>query len=108
MNTKFTNKQEYLAYRSEWKAQYKQLSQDIRDLKFCRAFPQANRFNDPKNVERYREIEKRLFPNSCTPIEWKIEAAQSKATAMLEELKLSKAEAQRQYLQAKGTLEVSA
>lgn len=108
MNTKFTTKQEYLTYRSNWKAQYKQLSQDIRDLKFCRAFPQANRFNDPKNVERYREIEKRLFNNANTCVEWKLEQARSKATQMLEELKEAKVEAQRQYLHAKGSLMVAA
>lgn len=98
MKTTFTNKQEYLAYRSAWRAEYKQLSQDIRDLKFCRGFPQAKRFENPKNVERYREIEKRLFNNPNTMVEWKLAAAKDKATQMLEERKASKVEAQRQYL----------
>lgn len=101
MNTKFTNKETYLAYRSNWKAEYKQLSQDIRDLKFCRSFPMANRFQNPKNVERYREIEKRLFNNANTCVEWKLSEKRDKAFRMLEELKLAKQEAQRQYLASK-------
>lgn len=98
MNT-FNNKETYLAYRSEWKAKYKELSQNIRDLKFCRAFPQAKRFEDyaGKNVARYREIEKRLFNNANTCVEWKLEEYRRKATGMLEELKDAKIEAQRQY-----------
>lgn len=101
MKFTFTNKEEYLAYLSEWKAKYKQLSQDIRDLRFCRAFPMANRFQDPKNVERYREIEKRLFNNANTCVEWKLENKKSEAFHMLQELKLAKAEATLQYLMAK-------
>jgi hypothetical protein len=102
MKLTFTNKEEYLAYRSNWKAEYKQLSQDIRDLKFCRSFPMANRFQNPKNVERYREIEKRLFNNPNTCVEWKIEQYRNKATAMLLELKEAKQKAQDQYLVAKS------
>jgi hypothetical protein len=108
MNTSFTNKESYLAYRSAWKAEYKQLSQDIRDLKFCRAFPRANRFNNPYNVERYREIEKRLFNNPNTCVEWKLEQARAKATAMLEDLKEAKVKAQEQYLAAQSEQLVSA
>ena len=102
MKFTFTNRETYLAYRSEWKAQYKQLSQDIRDLKFCRAFPQAKRFENPKNVERYREIEKRLFNNPNTCVEWKLIKYRSKSTAMLVELKEAKIEAQRKYGIDKG------
>jgi hypothetical protein len=101
-NTQFTNKDEYLTYRANWRIQYKQLTRDIRDLKFCRAFPHAKRFEDyaGKNVERYREIEKRLFNNPNTCVEWKLIQYRAKATAMLEERKASKIEAQRQYLAA--------
>lgn len=67
MNNKFTNKQEYLAYRSAWKAEYEKLSNEIR---------------------KYR--------GSWTHIGLKL-----KATDMLEERKLSKIEANRQYLEAK-------
>jgi len=104
MKFTFTNKEEYLAYRSNWKAQYKELSQQIRDLKFCRGFPQAKRFENyaGKNVERYREIEKRLFNNPNTCVEWKLSEKRDKAFCMLEELKEAKVEAQRQYLAAQS------
>lgn len=104
MNIKFTTKQSYLDYRSNWKSKYKQLSQDIRDLKFCRGFPQAKRFEDyaGKNVERYREIEKRLFSNPNTCVEWKLADKRSEARCMLEELKEAKIAAQTQYLAAKS------
>jgi hypothetical protein len=102
----FNSKETYLAYRSEWKAKYKQLSQDIRDLKFCRGFPQAKRFTDyaGANVARYREIEKRLFNNANTCVEWKLSEKRDQAFRMLEELKLAKLEAQVQYLSEKTQL----
>jgi hypothetical protein len=103
-NIEFKTKEEYLAYRSEWKAEYKQLSQDIRDLKFCRNFPQANRFNNPANVKRYREIQKRLFNNVNTNVYWVLEEKKRKATDMLEQLKEAKQEAQRQYLEKRADL----
>lgn len=110
MNTYFTNKETYLAYRSAWKAEYKQLSQDIRDLKFCRGFPQAKRFENyaGKNVERYREIEKRLFNNVNTCVEWKLAEYRDKASAMMEDLKEAKVKAQEQYLVAQSEQLVSA
>jgi hypothetical protein len=108
MNTSFTNKETYLAYRSAWKAEYKQLSQDIRDLKFCRAFPQANRFNNPYNVERYREIENRLFKSCNTSVEWQLAEKRNKAACMLEDLKEAKVKAQEQYLAAQSEQLVTA
>jgi hypothetical protein len=102
MKHTFTTKEEYLAYRSNWKAQYKELSKDIRDLKFCRSFPQAHRFENPKSVERYREIEKRLFNNPNTCVEWKLIEKRVKAFRMLEELKEAKKEAQNQYIATKA------
>ncbi len=105
-NQNFNSKETYLAYRSAWKAEYQQLSQDIRDLKFCRGFPQAKRFDNyaGKNVARYREIEKRLFNNPNTRVEWKLAEYRERAFCMLAELKDAKARAQEQYLTAKGTL----
>lgn len=97
----FKTKEEYLAYRSEWKAEYKQLSQDIRDLKFCRNFPMANRFDNPENVKRYREIEKRLFPSANQHVYWELESKRAQATGMLEQLKEAKMMANYQYLEQK-------
>jgi len=67
MNTKFTNKEEYLAYRSAWKVKYAKLSNEIREW---------------KNTYRHNELK-------------------TIATAMLEERKWSKIEANRQYLEAR-------
>jgi hypothetical protein len=36
MNITFTTKETYLQWRSDWKARYKLISQNIRDLKFIR------------------------------------------------------------------------
>lgn len=78
-NAKFNTKEEYLAYRSEWRAEYKQLSQNIRALK--------------------AETRK-----SCHNITWeealKLWKLKKKATEMLTERKESKIESQRQYLAA--------
>jgi len=101
MKFTFTTKEEYLAYRSNWKAQYKQLSQDIRDLKFCRWF--ASLKNPvritPDLEERFKMLSTKhgnIYYFYC------IHASKSKATTMLDELKEAKAEAQRQYLVAHG------
>lgn len=71
MKFTFTNKETYLAYRSEWKAQYKKLSADIRAVKHT----------------------------------WKHHSLRRKATAMLEELKLARVEAQRLYQAERATLQ---
>ena len=68
---KFTNKEEYLAYRTQWKADYNKLSQEIRNYKRT----------------------------------WKHQELKAKATAMLQQLKFAKIEAQRQYLAAKALRE---
>lgn len=104
-NPKFNSKEEYLAYRSEWKAEYKQLSKDIRDIKFARNFPVARRFDIGANVRRYWEIEKRLLDNPNTSAEWKLIDLRTKAYWMLEELKSAKIRAQEQYLAAKAKKE---
>jgi len=82
MNTSFNSKETYLAYRSEWKANYKNLSQEIRETKL--AIRDTQRAKGNAGWMQYSLIKDR-----------------AKATAMLEELKLAKAEAQRQYLAAK-------
>ena len=77
---KFNNKETYLDYRSNWKAEYNTLSNEIRELK-----------------KQTRE--------SCHHITWSeylaLKRLKDKATAMLEERKASKIEAQRQYLASK-------
>jgi hypothetical protein len=100
MNIKFTftTKETYLQYRKEWKAKYKELSQTLRDYKFC------NRYGSfgPKRTtlegdERYSAICKKYSTNCYYTYGLKL-----KATNMLIELHLAKAEAQVQYLAQKA------
>ena len=81
-NQNFTTKEQYLAYRSEWKTEYNYLSESIREMK-----------NDIKAAQHNKEYAGSM-QNSL--LHSKVEA-----TCMLGELKASKEEAQRQYLSAK-------
>lgn len=83
--TKFNSKETYLAYRSEWKANYKTLSQEIRELR-----------NEIKVTQRAKGY--------AGSMQYTLLKLRAKATAMIEERKASKAEAQRQYLAIKGEL----
>ena len=76
---KFNNKETYLMYCSNWKSEYKQLSQTLREQK--------------------QDIRNTSMP-SFTQY-WNLRCNKKKATAMLEELKEAKKEAQRQYLASK-------
>ena len=81
-NKKFTNKETYLAYRSEWKAEYKKLSQKIREFK-----------DDVRGRNITWEEALKLYK------------LKRKATDMLEELKEAKVESQRQCLASKQMVE---
>jgi len=99
MKFTFNTKEEYLAYRSEWKAQYKELSQQIRDYKFCRWFTSVR---NPDRITPELEARfKKLVAKHGNKFYY-VAPLQKKATAMLEELKEAKQEAQRQYLAAKA------
>jgi small-conductance mechanosensitive channel len=74
----FNTKATYLAYRSNWKAQYKQLSANIREQK---AYIRSQ--STPSSEDYYT-----------------LRCMKDKATASIEELKEARAEAQRQYLAA--------
>ena len=94
---KFTTKEEYLAYRSDWKAHYKELSQQIRDAKFCRWFCSLKREDRIKpHLAHFQTI-----GHKTDWTYWSIYKMQCNATTMLAELKEAKEEAQRQYLAAK-------
>lgn len=79
--TTFNTREEYLAYRAEWKANYKALSAEIRQLKL-----------EIKNKDRAGE------PVGALP--YKLRASQERATLMLQELKEAKQLANQQYLAA--------
>jgi hypothetical protein len=108
MNNKFTftNKEEYLAYRQAWKAEYKELSNTIRDIKWGRKFInkasnkahlQTGSDSWNANCERYQTILKKVDRYDF----WN-DKHKKTATEMLKDLKLAKAEAQRQYLEQKN------
>jgi 23S rRNA A2030 N6-methylase RlmJ len=80
----FNSKATYLAYRSNWTAQYNNLSNQIRELS-----------NDIKETQRANG-----YAGSMQYQKLKLRA---QATAMIEELKEAKMEAQRQYLASKAT-----
>jgi len=95
---KFTNKETYLAYRSNWKAQYKAQSKLIRNAKFCNWFESLRREDRIAAAQaRYDSIS----PKPNIPVYY-MYREKKKATAMLAELKEAKQEAQRQYLAAKA------
>jgi len=117
---KFTNKEEYLAYRSAWKAEYKELSQTIRERKWLHGKYStiANKAKlevgmDYQNINKYFNYIKMLSDEDKTYSEirakqnWRIskEKLSATATKMLEELKLAKIEANRQYLEQKQSLQ---
>jgi len=81
-NIEFNSKEEYLAYRSEWKGEYKKISQFIRDLKA-----------EIRDAQRNRKY--------AGDMQNSLRAWREHATLMLSELKASKEEAQRQYMRAR-------
>lgn len=95
---KFTNKETYLTYRADWKAEYKQLSINQRNLKFKVWFESLR--NETRKtaelVQKYQEI-----CQVCKQNWYDTSRNRDRATAMLKELKEAKNEAQRQYLAAK-------
>jgi hypothetical protein len=86
MEFTFTNKEEYLAYRSAWKAEYKELSRTIRELK--------------ADIREIQKNEKNAGILQCSR-----NKERKAARTMLDDLKWSKMEAQRQYLEQKQSLQ---
>jgi len=121
MKSTFNSKETYLVWRSEWRADYKALSEAIRETKYGRWHDNALR-NTPGLISqaqtaRYRALALKhgsprspamavrygpqaWFPD-CALIHLRVQAA-----AMLEMRKESKAEAQRQYLAAHAIVAV--
>lgn len=103
MNPPFTfnSKETYLQYRNIWRQKYAALSQVIRDCKFCR---KSTIGHTPKQLERYEATRKAhanqfgFWPQSLCLHYRKM------ATEMLEELKMAKVEAARQYAEKHSQL----
>jgi ferredoxin-thioredoxin reductase catalytic subunit len=83
LNKWFKNKEEYLAWRAAWRAEYQALSESIREQKCNR------KDRDP------------AIRSSAQCFCWRY---RQEAAALLETRKRSKLEAQRQYLAAKAAL----
>ena len=108
MKASFNTRIEYLAYRAQWKAEYKQLSADIRLFRLACSFSQRSRHKalTPAEEEIVAQAEKRVAPNkgyfSISSFLYQRHRLARRATEMLEELKEAKQEAQRQYLASKA------
>ena len=101
-NITFNSKETYLAYRSAWKAEYKNLSLEIRTLRLADRFYQRKTFGHvalTHGEERCIADTLRL----CGPgsLSFNRLNRSKRATEMLTELKEAKVEAQRQYLARK-------
>jgi hypothetical protein len=119
---KFTNKQEYLEYRKQWKHDYKLLSEKIRDFKYMKKIHQQvtspiwSKFradstytypialktidDDLLTHEQYQSLFKKHSLKHNYGV-FVIDRLKKQATDMLLELKEAKIEAQRQYLTSK-------
>jgi hypothetical protein len=104
-NIVFNTKETYLAYRSEWKAKYKNLSNEIRILRAGERSRQRNVFAKlplSEAEEGWMEAAKKICPSGCYQYQRHLRSVQ--AHAMLDKLAEAKLEAQRQYLQRKAAL----
>jgi hypothetical protein len=102
-NMTFNSKETYLAYRSAWKAQYKQLSAEIRTLRLGNRFHQRSRhphLAQSPTQQRYIADAAALCESAqfdAALAAFRRHRRSSRATEMLEELKQAKVEAQRPY-----------
>ena len=101
-NITFNSKETYLAYRSTWKTEYKTLSAEIRTLRLAERHRQRKEF---AHVPLTAAEEQCLLSAGTIAgqgsLIYRRHTRSQRATAMLEELKEAKLEAQRQYLKWK-------
>ena len=101
-NITFNSKETYLAYRSVWKAEYKNLSLEIRTLRLADRFYQRKTFAHVALTDGEEsclaDALRLCGPGSLT---FNRLNRSKRATEMLAELKEAKVEAQRQYLAKK-------
>jgi hypothetical protein len=102
-NITFNSKETYLAWRSAWKTEYKNLSAEIRALRLANRLYQRKQFAHLTLTDgeerRLADALKLCGPGSlaCHRLN-----RSKRATGMLAELKAAKLEAQRQYLAKKA------
>ncbi len=91
----FKTREEYLKWRQEWKADYKDISQKIRELKNARKeFIWEYRPKELTMVKRRKKVGPN--PNHSWSAAWKAQEAKYEARAMLEHLKKAKIKAGQQ------------
>jgi hypothetical protein len=98
----FNSRETYLAYRSAWKADYKNLSAEIRTLRRAERFRQRKEFAHLALTEAEESIlaaANKISGNGSLVYRQQLRSA--RATEMLAELKAAKLEAQRQYVARK-------
>lgn len=115
MTPLFNDREGYLFWRSEWRAEYRQLSTRIRDLKWylrtdsrlrSPLAPSSPRYPDAGALERLKAIQTAYPTGFFAP--GLLNRFQKHATDMLEMRKQSKQLAQAQYLSARQTQAVPA
>src|SRR5882672_9752897 len=101
-NITFNSKETYLAYRSAWKAEYKNLSAEIRLLRIADRFYQRKQFA-PLTLTAGEErcLANALKLSGPGALSYHRLNRSKRATELLAELKEAKIEAQRQYLARK-------
>ncbi len=91
----FKTREEYLTYRAEWKARYKDISREIRDMKKSRKqFIWEYRVKGDTTSQRRTKVGSN--PNYDYSAHWKVHVFKDKATALLEELAEAKIESGKQ------------
>jgi hypothetical protein len=102
-NITFNSKETYLAYRSAWKAEYKNLSAEIRTLRQAERYRQRKEFAHLPLTEGEENClaaaNKISGPGSYL---YRRQLRSARAAEMLAELKEARIEAQRQYLARKA------
>lgn len=104
MNTskaQFNGREEYLAWRKQWRTDYAALSNEIRDVKFGKWFSNACQPTTDAQKARFQHLHKHYANQYGWWPQATLLKLKEKARLMLETRKESKVEAQRQYLAAK-------
>lgn len=105
MKPEFNSRETYIAWRAEWKRQYKEVTENIRALKWARAYTQrlaAGIGGNATDCDRFNEIKKKFSTGQFWGPEYSLFYLRKRATAMLETRKEAKVEAQRQYQEHRG------
>lgn len=100
MKPTFTSKAQYLQWRTDWRAQYKQISHDIRWLRLARSALQSGLSNPKWDSARPGILTIMKKYTGCDGLfrSWEIRRLRQEAQQMLEWRKESKLRAQEQYL----------